>query len=118
MNDISTHPETDTLKKYAAAVYLCQVLAFGFFGLPLLIGVVINFIKKNEAEGTWIASHFDWQIKSVWITLAGFAIGGIALGTGIGIFILMPVIVLFIYRIVIGWHALNAGKPMVDRGIF
>lgn len=118
MNELSTH-QNDTeklqsLKKLAATVYICQVLAFALAGVPLLVGVVINFIKRDEARGTWLESHFEWQIKTVWITLAGFALAGLTFETGIGLFILIPTVVLLIYRIVIGWNALNSDKPVKE----
>jgi uncharacterized membrane protein len=116
MSDISNNEKDDeklkSLKKVAAIVYLCQVLAFALAGLPLLVGVTINFIKRNEVQGTWLESHFNWQIQTVWITLAGFALAGLTFGIGIGFFILLPTIVLLVYRIAIGWSALNADKPV------
>ena len=116
MNDISTEQkETEklqTLKKLAATVYLCQALTFMLAGLPLLLGVAINFYKRNDVQGTWLESHFDWQIKTVWITLAGFAVSGLTLEMGIGFFTLIATVVLLVYRIVIGWYALNDEKPV------
>jgi uncharacterized membrane protein len=116
MNDISNIEKNaeklESLKKITAMVYLCQVLAFALAGLPLLAGVIINFIKRNEVQGTWLESHFNWQIQTVWITLAGFALAGLTFGIGIGFFILIPTIVLLVYRIAIGWTALNADKPV------
>jgi uncharacterized membrane protein len=116
MNDISNNEKDagklESLKKMTTMVYLCQVLAFALAGLPLLVGVTINFIKRNEVRGTWLESHFNWQIKTVWITLAGFALAGLTFGIGIGFFILLPTIVLLVYRIAIGWSALNADKPV------
>ena len=116
MSDISNNEKDDekleSLKKVTAIVYLCQVLAFALAGLPLLVGVTINFIKRNEVQGTWLESHFNWQIQTVWITLAGFALAGLTFGIGIGFFILLPTIVLLVYRIAIGWSALNADKPV------
>jgi uncharacterized membrane protein len=101
-----------SLKTLTGVVYLCQVLAFGFGGLTLLVGIAINFMKRNEVRGTWLESHFDWQINTVWITLAGFAIAALLMFTGIGYFILLPVVLLLIYRIVIGWMAWTAEKPV------
>lgn len=116
MSELADNQKVDkdltSLKQLTAAVYLCQVLAFGLAGLPLLIGVIINFMKRNEVRSTWLESHFNWQIQTVWITLAGFALAGLTLTTGIGYFILIPVIVLLIYRIVIGWNALNSDQPV------
>jgi len=118
MNDKSTN-QTDTerlhsLKKLATAVYLCQVLAFAFAGLPLLVGVAINFMRRDEVQGTWLESHFDWQIKTVWITLAGVALSGLTFELGVGFFILIATIVLLVYRIVIGWNALSSDQPVKE----
>jgi Predicted membrane protein len=101
-----------SLKTLTGVVYLCQVLAFGFGGLTLLIGIAINFMKRDEVKGTWLESHFDWQINTVWITLAGFALAAVLMVVGIGYFILLPVVLLLIYRIVIGWMAWTAEKPV------
>jgi uncharacterized membrane protein len=118
MNKLSTEAKDterlQTLKKLAATVYLCQALTFMLAGLPLLLGVAINFYKRNDAQGTWLESHFDWQIKTVWITLAGFAVSGLTLEMGIGFFTLIATIVFLVYRIVIGWNALNDDKPVKE----
>jgi len=112
MNKQSDTEKERELKRITAMVYLCQVLAFGLAGLPLLVAVTINFIKRDAVKGTWLESHFDWQIKTVWITLAGLALAGLTFETGIGFFILLPTVILLIYRIVVGWHALNADKAV------
>jgi uncharacterized membrane protein len=109
--------ETTSLKKIAASVYLCQLLTFMLAGLPLLIGVAINFYNKKEAVDTWVESHFEWQIKTAWIALAGFAIGGILfeLEPFFGVAVLISTILLMVYRIVIGWNALNDEKAVDNR---
>jgi uncharacterized membrane protein len=113
MDDNSTNTEQlNSLKKVAVIVYLCQVLAFAFAGLPLLVGVALNFMKQDQVKGTWLASHFEWQIKTVWIALAGFALSGVTLEFGIGFFILIATVVWMVYRIVVGWTALNADQPI------
>lgn len=115
MNNQQNEEKLQSLKRLAATVYLCQVLAFGFFGLPLLVGVAINFINRNEVQGTWLESHFNWQIKTVWMSLAGFALAGLTFGMGIGVFILIPTVVLLVYRIVIGWNSLNNDQAVKER---
>ncbi len=101
-----------SLKRLATVVYLCQVLAFIFAGLPLLVGAAINFLKQEEVQGTWLESHFDWQIKTVWMALAGMAMSGLTFEFGVGFFILIATVVLMIYRIVIGWNALHSDQPV------
>lgn len=96
------------------AVYLCQVLAFAFAGLPLLVGVIINFMRQDDVKGTFLESHFDWQIKTVWIALAGLALSGLTFEFGIGLFILIATVVLMVYRIVVGWSALNSDRPVSE----
>ena len=116
MNQIKTEVDaTDKLprlKKMAATVYLCQALTFMLAGLPLLVSVVINFYGRNDVQGTWLESHFNWQIQTTWITLAGFALSGITFAMGLGFFILLITVVWLVYRITIGWYALNDEKPV------
>jgi len=119
MNDLSSEQKElerlQTLKRLAATVYLCQVLTFMLAGLPLLVGVAINFYKRDEVQGTWLESHFNWQIKTSWIALAGFAVSGLTFGMGLGIFTLLMTVVWMIYRIAIGWYALTDGNPINNK---
>lgn len=118
MNELSA-PQPDekmqSLKTTASIVYICQVLTFVLAGLPLLIGVAINFLKRNEVAGTWLESHFEWQIKTVWITLAGFALAGFTYPVLIGFLILAVTLVFLVYRIAVGWTALTANKPVREE---
>ncbi|MDO8842903.1 MAG: hypothetical protein Q7U98_16985 [Methylicorpusculum sp.] len=118
MNDIMNTPSNDeqikSLKKLTAIVYLCQVLTFGFAGIPLIVGVIINFVKREQVRGTWLESHFEWQITTAWMTLAGLTLSALTFQVGIGFFILIPTILLYLYRIAIGWYALHADKPVKE----
>ncbi|MDO9048407.1 MAG: hypothetical protein Q7U66_11820 [Methylobacter sp.] len=118
MNESSTDQNDierlHSLKRLATAVYLCQVLAFALAGVPLLVGVAINFMKRGEVKGTFLESHFDWQIKTVWIALAGLALSGLTFEFGIGFFILIATVMLMVYRIVVGWYALASDRPVND----
>ncbi len=120
MNDVSTEQKTpeklQTLKLLTAGVYLSQALTFMLAGLPLLLGVAVNFWKRNEVQGTWLESHFNWQIKTTWVSLAGFAISGVTFELGIGLFTLLITVVWMVYRITIGWYALNDDKA-IDKQI-
>lgn len=102
-----------SLKKLTATVYLCQVLTFFLAGfLPLLVGFAINFLNKDDVVRTWLESHFEWQVKTTWLALAGFALAGLTFEIGMGVFILITTVTLMVYRIVVGWNALNADKPV------
>ncbi len=119
MNGIPPEETADTnfqqLKRIVATVYLCQLLTFMLAGLPLLVGVAINFHKRNQAKGTWLESHFNWQIKTTWVALAGFALAGVSFGMGIGMAILLATVVWMIYRIAVGWYALTDQKPIDEN---
>lgn len=88
------------------------------FGLPSIIAVIMNYVRRSEARGTWLESHFRWQIRTFWFGLLWVALCGlfVALTLGIGLLVawipLAGVTVWFIYRIARGWMALNDGRPM------
>ena len=87
-------------------------------GWPSIIAVILNYVKRNEARGTWLESHFGWQIRTFWFGLLWIAlcICFIVITLGIGILIAwLPMAVVgiwFIYRVVRGWMALSDGRPM------
>ena len=96
-------------------IYGCYALGF-FIGLTWLVGVIIAYVKREEATGTWLASHFSWQIRTFWWGL----LWGILLVpavfllliTVVGPFIVCGIYVIWlIYRIVRGWLLLNDRKP-------
>ena len=84
-------------------------------GLVLLvIALVIDLVKKDEAEGTWQASHFSWRIRSViW--------AGILYVVTFPLFLLLylpgaiawlVISIWFLYRIVRGMVAMNNNRPI------
>ena len=86
------------------------------FGVPSIIAVVINYVKRGEARGTFLESHFRWQIRTFWFALLWCVIGAMLFITFIGIPLAVAVFfaagVWAIYRIVRGWLALRDRKPM------
>lgn len=86
------------------------------FGVPSIIAIVINYFKRDEARGTFLESHFRWQIRTFWFALLWFMIGAIVFATFIGI--PLALIIFFadgvwaIYRIARGWRALGKKMPM------
>jgi uncharacterized membrane protein len=86
------------------------------FGVPSIIAVVVNYLKRDEARGTFLESHFRWQIRTFWFALLWFVIGALLFVTLVGI---PPALLIFvadglwaIYRIARGWLALRNGNPM------
>jgi uncharacterized membrane protein len=88
------------------------------FGWPSIIAVIINYVKRGDVYGTWLESHFRWQIRTFWFGLLWVALCGLfvllTLGLGL-IFVWIPlgiVAVWFIYRVARGWIALSNGRSM------
>jgi uncharacterized membrane protein len=90
------------------------------FGLPSIIAVIMNYARRSETHGTWLETHFRWQIRTFWfswlwilvvsvvaaallILLVGFVIAVVGYAL-IGAWI--------IYRVARGWLALREGRPM------
>jgi uncharacterized membrane protein len=88
------------------------------FGVPSIIAVVINYVKRGEARGTYLASHFRWQIRTFWFALLWCVIGGMLFVTLVGIPLAIGGFfaagVWAIYRIIRGWLALRDQKPMYE----
>jgi uncharacterized membrane protein len=87
-------------------------------GWPSLIGVVVNYVKRSDARGTWVESHFRWQIRTFWYGLLWvglcllFVVVTLGVGALIAWFPLAVVGLWFIYRIARGWLALSERRPM------
>jgi uncharacterized membrane protein len=87
-------------------------------GVPSIIAVIMNYIKRSEASGTWLESHFRWQIRTFWFGFLWAALCSlfVVLTLGIGFFIVwLPLgflAIWFIYRVARGWMALRDRKPM------
>jgi len=120
---------TDALLRVTHIVYALHAVglaigAFGaasvvgsfLFGWPSIIAVILNYVKRGEARGTWLESHFAWQIRTFWYALLWSVVAVLVAFTIIG----LPVTVLMfialgiwaIYRIVRGWLRLNSRQPM------
>jgi uncharacterized membrane protein len=87
-------------------------------GWPSIIAVVFNYVKRGEVRGTWLESHFRWQIRTFWFGLLWvslcllFIIATFGIGLLIAWLPLTIVSVWFVYRVVRGWSAVNARRPM------
>ena len=103
--------DLSSLKNIATAVYALQAASF-IFGITYFIAIIINYVKRENAQGTWIESHFRWQIRTFWFGLLWFVLGGLTFFIVIGWVILFAAALWLIYRILKGWLNLNDGKPM------
>ena len=87
----------------------------GQFGLTLLlVALILDMVKRDDATGTWHASHFRWRIRSV-------LIAGLLYLVTLPLFLLLylpgavawaVISIWFLYRIVTGFIAMNKGREI------
>ena len=119
---------TTTQVTYALHALGLAIGAFGaatvvgsfLFGWPSIIAVIINYVKRADARGTWLESHFSWQIRTFWwsllwaiiISIVSFPLAFLLIGFvtwPVGMFILG---VWAIYRIAVGWSRLSSRRTV------
>ena len=99
------------------------VTAFLFSWLSI-IAVILNYVKRSDVLGTFLESHFRWQIRTFWFALLWGLIAVLLVVllaiTVIGLVIpwtLAALVGLWVlYRIIRGWLALLSGRPMPMPG--
>ncbi len=100
-------------KTFTSIIYLLQILSFAT-GITFIVAVIMNYIKLNEVRGTWLETHFRWQIRTFWFSILWAVIGWILMIILIGYLILIANGIWIIYRIVRGWINLYDNKPMYE----
>jgi uncharacterized membrane protein len=100
-----------SLKTLTMVVYALQALGF-LNGITWIVAVIINYVKRDEVRGTWLESHFRWQIRTFWWGLLWGVIGTVLLLVLVGWLVLAAASIWIIYRIVKGWLYLNDNKPI------
>jgi uncharacterized membrane protein len=104
-------PDETAAQGVAQLVYILQAIGF-FVGLTWIAGVMVNYVKQDQARGTWVESHFRWQIRTFWFGLLWSVIGVLTTWILIGFVILGVAYIWLIYRVVKGWLYFNERKPM------
>ncbi len=118
---ITHHKHEDHSSDYeglAGIIYLLQALAFFLGGMTFIIAVILNYLNMHHVKGTWLESHFKWQIETFWLALALVLIGSITLPFLIGFVVLSGAAIWVIHRIVYGWITLNKSKEVTTISKF
>jgi uncharacterized membrane protein len=86
------------------------------FGWPSIIAVILNYLKRGEARGSWLESHWRWQLRTFWFAVLWCLIAALLVFTLIGIplaWLLIGLVGLWVlYRVVRGWLALADRKAL------
>jgi uncharacterized membrane protein len=110
------HAVSLVLGAFGAATVIGSFL----FGWPSIIGVILNYVKRGDVRGTWLESHFRWQIRTFWYALLWVLVAALVslplLFVLVG-FLTWPVMLFAlglwaIYRIARGWLSLRDEQPM------
>ena len=97
-----------------------SVIGSFLFGWPSIVAVIINYVKRDDVRGTWLDSHFGWQIRTFWwamlwaVIVAAVSLPLTVVIIGIGTWVIgLAVLGLWaIYRIARGWMRLNDHREM------
>ena len=109
--DTATEEQLASLKTLTTVIYGLYALSL-IFGVTAIVAIVLNYIKKDDAKGTWLESHFSWQIRTFWWSVVWFVLGVLTWIILVGWVVIGVAGIWFIYRIAKGWLNLNDGKPM------
>ena len=109
-----------TLSLVIGAFGAASIIGAFVFGWPSIIAVIINYVKRNEARGTYLESHFSWQIRTFWwalllaviIGVLGLVLAVVIVGFAIWIIGFFALGIWAIYRIARGWLKLKDRQPM------
>lgn len=87
-------------------------------GWPSIIAVILNYVKRADARGTWLYTHFSWQLRTFWFALLWLAVGAILFATVVGIPIAFALWfgtgIWVLYRLIRGWLALGSRRALPE----
>ncbi|HEY9237848.1 MAG TPA: hypothetical protein VIP10_03315 [Burkholderiaceae bacterium] len=117
MTDLTTEPAADErLRSNKTLTWIIYGLyAAGFVvGITWIAAIIMNYVKRGDVAGTYLESHFTWQIRTFWISLIAVFVGVLLMIVLVGWIVLVADMVWVIYRLVIGAIRLNENRPVVE----
>jgi uncharacterized membrane protein len=128
---VETPHVDESLVTYTHVIYALHTLAVvigvttfhtivGSFvgGLPSIVAVIMNYVRRSATRGTYLESHFRWQIRTFWYALLWAVVCVMVAITIIGIPIALigfaALAIWIVYRVARGWLALKDRRPMYE----
>jgi len=106
----SRQSDLQSLKNVTIAVYALQAASIlPPFVITFFVAVILNYIKRDDVRGTWLESHFRWQIRTFWFGLPWIMLGFVTYILIVGQLILFVFALWLVYRILKGWLKLSDG---------
>lgn len=107
--------KTASARTITNVVYALQAISF-LVGFTFIVAVVINYVKRSDVRGTWLESHFRWQIRTFWFGLLWLLIGTVTVYILVGYVVLVINATWIIYRIARGWLRVSDRREMYVTG--
>lgn len=111
MENIVEVDKIKSAKTLTTVIYGLYAGSF-LFGITGIVAIIMNYVKKEDVAGTFLESHFRWQMRTFWFGILWSVLGAISVLIVVGYFVLIANGIWIIYRIVKGWLYLNDNKPM------
>lgn len=125
MSETTTQHGDKRGHRLTALIYLLDLLGVATFAVTAVVGVSLNYARRERVRDTIYASHFAWQIRSFWWAFGAAAVGGVLIlvaEAGVmpqlgapGALVILIALFWFVYRILKGYMWLTAGEPVRGR---
>ena len=113
MTDLTTEESQRSNKTLTWIIYGLYAASF-VVGFTSIAAIIMNYVKRGDVAGTYLESHFTWQIRTFWISLIVACVGVLLMIVLIGGIVLIADMIWVIYRLVIGAIRLNENRPVVE----
>jgi uncharacterized membrane protein len=113
---------------HAAAIVIgiftaATIIGSFLFGIPSIIAVIMNYLRRSQVRDTWLDSHFRWQLRTFWTALVALIVATLVFGPFALILIGIPFLLLsyfligvwVAYRVIRGWLGLKEGRTMPNK---
>jgi uncharacterized membrane protein len=99
-----------TIVNLTYGLFALGVVTAGFFSIAAVAAMVLIYVKRADASGTFYAMHFDWLTQTFWWGLLWLALSGIATYIYVGWLGIAATAIWMAYRLITGWLALIEGR--------
>ena len=105
-----------TFSAFMGLVSSVAIVTAFLTGWPSIIAVALNYATRHDVRGTYLETHYRWQIRTFWYAVLWFVVAGVLFFTIIGIPLAWLIVVVtgfwILYRLARGWLALNDDQPI------
>ena len=83
-------------------------------GITSIVAIILNYVKRGDVAGSYLESHFTWQIRTFWISVIVAIIGALLMLVLVGWLVWLADMVWVVYRLVVGGLKLSENQPIVE----